>query len=89
MQKLKLMHKDVLIKPRSKNEFVKTSLLLMDQKKGDDINFYEVLDVSDRVTMVKRGDVVLIEGANHTVPMLWNDERCAITSEDDIVGVIE
>ena len=47
------------------------------------------MDVSHRVTLVKPGDVILLEAAKHTIPMIWKDIQCAITSEKDIVAIIE
>ena len=83
------MHNDVLIKPRDKNDFVSTNFFLGFDKKEEDIKFYEVMDVSHRVTNVKPGDVILLETAKHTIPMIWKDIHCAITSEEDIVAIIE
>lgn len=89
-EKLKLLKKDVLIKPKDIND-VSNSLIhiFKEDEQKEKLNFFEVLAVSDQVTMVKEGDIVLLEFLQHTIPMLWNDEKCAITSEDDIAAVIE
>jgi len=86
---LTMLHRDILIKSKNKNDYISTTILLLNDSKEDKINFYEVLGVSKKVTMIKIGDIILLENANHTVPIMWNDQRCAITSEDDVVGVLE
>jgi len=89
MMKLKLMHNDVLIKPKNKNDFVNTTIFLGIDKREDDINFYEVVDVSDKVTSVKPGNIILLESSQHTIPMIWKNVMSAITSEEYIIAIIE
>lgn len=91
IEKLRLMRRDVLIKSKNKNEFLRTDNLIYvpEDKKEDKIQFYEVLIISDKVTMFKVGDIILLEWGEHTLPMEWNGIRCAVTSEDDILAVLE
>jgi co-chaperonin GroES (HSP10) len=86
---LKMIHKDILIKSKNKNNYISTSIILPKDSKDDKINFYEVIKISKKVTMVKNGDIILLENGNHTIPIMWKDQRCAVTSEDDVIGVLE
>lgn len=89
-EKLRLLKKDVLIKPKDSNEVTNSVIhVAKEDEQKEKMNFFEVLSVSDEVTMVKEGDTILLKYLQHTIPMLWNDELCAITSEDDIDAVIE
>ena len=89
-QKIRLLKKDVLIKPKDINDVVKSIIHIHKEDEGKEkLNYFEVLEVSPNVTMVNKGDTVLIEHLQHTMPVIINDERCAVTSEDDIVAVIE
>jgi co-chaperonin GroES (HSP10) len=90
MKKLRLFRKDVLIEPFKKNDLNSSIIHIVEEDEGKQkLNYFKVLQVSEKVTMVNVGDVVLIEHLDHTVPMLFNDTKCAVTSEDDIVAVIE
>jgi co-chaperonin GroES (HSP10) len=90
MKKLRLFRKDVLIEPFKKNDLGTSLIHVVESDEGKQkLNYFKVLQVSDKVTMFGVGDVILIEHLDHTVPMLFNDIKCAVTSEDDVVAVIE
>lgn len=88
--KVKLMNRDILIKPEPIDNVSGSSLLLvLDDEGKEDANYFRVLEVSKRVTEVKQGDIILLEFAMHTEPMYIDDQRVAVTSEEKILGVLE
>jgi len=90
MQKLRLFKKDILITPIKKNDVRSSIIHVVEDEEGQEkLNYFKVLQVSEKVTMVKEGDVVLVEHLGHTPPMVWNDVKCAVTSEDDVVAVLD
>lgn len=90
MQKLRLFKRDILIEPCEKNEIFKSVIHVVEAEEGQEkFNYFKVLQISDKVTMVKENDIIMVEHLNHTPPILWNDKMCAVTSEDDVVAVLE
>lgn len=88
---LVLLKKDILVKPLKYQDVHQTSIIVVDDEssKVDAAQYFEVLKISDKVTMIKEGDTVIIHQGMHTIPMLWEDVMCAITSEDDVLAVLE
>ncbi len=90
MKKLRLFRRDILIEPYKKNEVHKSIIHVVEEDEGKEkLNYFKVLQVSTKVTMINEGDIVLIEHLDHTVPMLFNDIKCAVTSEDDVVAIMD
>jgi co-chaperonin GroES (HSP10) len=87
---LVLLKRDILVKPLKYQEVHQTSIIVVDDEssKRDAAQFFEVLQVSKEVTMIKKGDTIVIHQGMHTIPMLWEDVMCAITSEDDVLAVL-
>ena len=90
MPKLKLFKRDVLIAPVDTSVVEKSIVYVKrEDENKKKLNYFEVLDVSSQVTMVKPGDIILLEYMKHTLVMEWNNKMCAITSEDEISAVID
>lgn len=90
LKKLKLLKKDILITPKDINEVTDSIIHVVkaDEQK-EKLNYFDVIDVSEQVTMVKPGDVILLEYMHHTIPMDWNGRMCSVTSEDEVVAVFD
>jgi co-chaperonin GroES (HSP10) len=88
MTNLRLLHNDVLIRSK-KLEVSSTIAVVQKNERKEKLNAFEVISVSPNVTLVKPGDTILVNYGEHTIPMLWNGETCAITSENSIAAVLE
>lgn len=92
-EELKLLNKDVMITEVDQQKYKGASesdiVIIESDEKQKNLQYHEVVNVSSRVTEVKVGDIILLELAKHTIPVMLNNRRYAITSEDDIVGVVE
>jgi co-chaperonin GroES (HSP10) len=90
-EELVLLRKDVLLKPYDYDKVNPSNIIVVEDEKQTDkaMGYYEVLKTSSDVTEVKPGDVVVLEFRKHTIPMRWEGDLCAITSEEDIVAVLE
>lgn len=87
---IRLMNRDVLIRPKPLNEIQSSSIVVVSKKEQNEkANWFEVVKVSSRVKEVNVGDTVLVPYATHTPIMLVDNQRMAITDEDSIIGVIE
>lgn len=88
--KLRLLKKDILVTPKNINEVEKSTIhIVSDSEQKEKLNYFEVLVVSDQVTMVKPGDIIILGYMNHMSPIEWEGKMCAITSEDMVEAVIE
>lgn len=88
--KIRLLKKDVLIRPMDINEYTDSVIhIKKDDQHTDYLNYFEVLQISDEVTLMKAGDTVLLKHLQHTPPFELNGVMCAVTSEDEISAVIE
>lgn len=89
-QKMKLLKRDILIRALDINERIDSVIhVQLAEQHTDKLNYFEVLQVSDQVTMIKAGDTILLDHLKHTPPFFWNDVKCAVTSEDDVSAVID
>jgi len=88
--KIRLLKKDILIRPMDVNEYTSSIIYIKkDNQHEDKLNYFEVLQVSDQVTLMKAGDTIMLEHLKHTPPFMLNSVKCAVTSEDDVAAVIE
>ena len=92
IDEMRMLRKDVLVTQKDYYEIHKSEagIIVVDDQVGKEkLNYFEVLKVSKNVTMVKEGDIILLEHLTHTPPQLIDNKMCAVVSEDDIVGVLE
>ena len=90
MQSIRLFSKDILIKPvKAETHMSSVIHVVYKEDHQEGLNRHEVLQIADDVTEVKVGDVILLDYMDHTPVMEWNNIRCAITNEKNIVGVFE
>lgn len=72
------------------NEYASTIIHIKKvEQHTDKLNYFEVLQVSDKVTLMKAGDTILLDHLVHTPPFEFNGVMCAVTSEDEVSAVIE
>lgn len=90
-EKLKLLNKDILIKKKPINDLRSGSIhLVLENEQREGVNFFEVVQVSDKVTEVRAGDVIILPYGAHTIPFVMDDhQEYAITDEDQVMGVVE
>ena len=87
---IRLLKKDILITPFNKNDLGESVIHLIDDgKQEDSLNYFEVLKVSEKVVEVKKGDIIILSIGNHTAPVMVDNKRVAITSEEDVEAVVE
>lgn len=87
---IKLLKKDILIRPMDINEYSDSAIYIKKKEQHTDkLNYFEVLQVSDKVTLMKAGDTILLDHLKHTPPFELNNIKCAVTSEDDVAVVLE
>lgn len=88
--KIRLLKKDILIRPLDVNEYTNSIIHIKKENQHEDkLNYFEVLQVSDQVTLMKTGDTIMLDHLKHTPPFVLNNIKCAVTSEDDVAVVIE
>jgi len=86
----RLMRRDILLRPMDVNEYTDSVIHIQKaEQHTDKLNYFEVLQVSEQVTMMKTGDTVLLRHLEHMPPFEFNGVMCTITSEDDVEAVIE
>lgn len=90
IEKLRLKKKDILIKPKNKNDIGTSSIVLIDdERQTDDLNFFEVLKVAPDVVDVSAGDIILLKMGDHTESFFLDNMRVAITEEEKVEAVVE
>jgi hypothetical protein len=90
IDEIRLLRKDVLITSIDKNEVVKSVIHVIEHDEQQQaLNYFKVLRVSDKVTEVVPGDIIILGMGNHTVPVMVENMLVAVTSEDDIEAVVE
>ena len=88
--RLVLLKKDILVEPVKNQEVNPSEIIVVDsEEKNEALLYFRVLVISDNVTMVREGDVIILQHGDHTPPVRWNGVLCAVTSEDDVVAVLE
>lgn len=87
---IKLLREDILIKKHPLKNMLSSIIdVISDDEQKEKLNWFEVLSVSENVTEVVVGDVILLEYLKHTIPVELDGEMCAITEQQYIVGVLE
>lgn len=85
----RLMRRDILLRPMDVNEY--TSSIIHIHKRDqhtEALNYFEVLQISEKVTMMEVGDTVLLPHLKHMPPFTFDGVRCAVTSEDEVIAVL-
>lgn len=91
---LKPLNDDVIIQYYDYNN-VSGSSIIIEDKSSDEVttHYCKVLRVSDNVTMVKEGDIIVLSWLNITPPFTvyidGKEEKVHITTEDRILGVVD
>lgn len=90
---VKLLNRDVLVRLVKKTDIQKSVIYTQETIDESEYQFFEVLAVSDEVTMFGVGDTVVCSWLKITPPMSVqiNGETVTvgITSQDEIVAVVE
>lgn len=90
---MKLLRKDILVKPKTKVEVTNSLIYTKESVNDSDIQFFEVISIADAVTMVKVGDIIGCSWRNMTPPMIMEldgtDVKVGITDEDKIEFIYE
>ena len=85
----RLMRRDILIRPMDINEYTNSIIHIhKEEQHTDKLNYFEVLKVSDQVTLMKEGDTILLHHLEHMPPFEYDGIMCTVTSEDDVAAVI-
>lgn len=92
--KMKMLNKDVLVKLKPKTEVANSVIYVKeDPTENGGLQFFTVLAKSDEVTMFDVGDTVICDWKRITSPFKADVdgkvENVGITSEDEILGVLE
>lgn len=89
----KLIRKDILIKLKPEHEVKKSAIYYKEDIDNNKIQHFEVLKVSDNVTLVKVGDIVGISWLNCTSQFdgMFNGvrEKMGISDEDQVEFILE
>jgi len=86
---IRLLKKDILIRPMDINEYSESVIhIAKEDQHQDAVNYFEVLQISDKVTLMDAGDTILLDHLHHTPPFELNGVMVAVTSEDDVAAVL-
>lgn len=87
--KIRLLKRDILIRPLDVNEYTNSIIHIKEHGQHDkELNYFEVLQISDKVTMIEVGDTILLHHLQHVPPFDLNGVKCTITSEDEVEAVL-
>ncbi len=90
-KKIRPLGNDVLLKFRTTegSNFTEGGIYVPDNDKNTDFEYYDVVEVGPDVTSVSPGEVVLISWAKITPPFDHDGAKYGITSEYEILAVLE
>lgn len=91
---LRPMGKDLLIRHIDMNRMKGGSIVIKETADEDTTQYFEVLGVGPKVSMVKKGDIVVIPWKNITPPFEFDHPsegpiKVGITDEGQVLGVVD
>lgn len=91
MSNIKPLGNDVLLKFRTTegSNFTDSGIYIKDNDKNTEFEYYDVVAVGEKVTSVAVGDVALISWAKMTPPFKHEGSKYGVTSEYEILAVLE
>lgn len=87
--RMKTLHDDVLLEYVDQNEVSTSSIISVHDDTEDHYQFYRVVVVGPDCTGVKPGDIVIAHWKRITIPFRIDSKRYGVTSEKEILGVLE